>query len=43
MKKVVDTEKRDFEEMKEKVKMAADAAVLKKKRVLTLLNKTDRQ
>jgi len=43
VKKVVDTEKRNFEEMKEKVEMAADAAILKKKRVLTLLNKSDRQ
>jgi len=37
VKKVVDTEPRDFDEMKERVSRAADAAVAKKIRVLERL------
>ncbi len=38
VKKVVDTEPRDLEEMKQQVTRAADAAVEKKKRILEMLN-----
>ncbi len=37
VKKVVDTEPRDFDEMKKRVEQAADAAVAKKKRILERL------
>ncbi|MDK2975189.1 MAG: hydrogenase expression/formation protein [Methanofollis sp.] len=41
VKKVVDTEPRDFDEMKEKVRAAADAAVAKKERILDRLRKSE--
>jgi hydrogenase expression/formation protein len=41
VKKVVDTEPRDFDEMKEKVRAAADAAIEKKMRILARLRKSE--
>ncbi|NVO67786.1 AIR synthase-related protein [Methanofollis tationis] len=41
VKKVVDTEPRDFDEMKKRVEQAADAAVAKKKRILERLRTPD--